>query len=131
MLTLSVILFIATALGFVLLALQLWGLRRHLRAAHPPAAFEPAVSILKPLCGLDDELEENLESFPRLDYPGYEVLLGVRNRKDAAYPLARAMAARHPRRMRVVIQRGEPGLNPKVNQLITLAAAARHDVLVV
>jgi ceramide glucosyltransferase len=33
--------------------------------------------------------------------------------------------------VRVVLQRGEPGLNPKVNQLVTLARAARHAVLVV
>src|SRR5262245_20595492 len=123
MFLLSVILFAAAALGFVLLALQLWGVSRHLRAGLPAAPLEPPVSILKPLCGLDDELEENLESFAKLDYPCYEVLLGVRNRKDNAYPLARKMARRHPRRMRVVIQRGQPGLNPKVNQLITLAAA--------
>jgi ceramide glucosyltransferase len=33
--------------------------------------------------------------------------------------------------VRLAIQRGEPGLNPKVNQLITLARRARHDLLVV
>jgi ceramide glucosyltransferase len=33
--------------------------------------------------------------------------------------------------MRVVVQRAEAGLNPKVNQLVGLARAARHDLLVV
>jgi ceramide glucosyltransferase len=33
--------------------------------------------------------------------------------------------------MRLVLQRGEPGLNPKVNQLITLGARSRHELLVV
>jgi ceramide glucosyltransferase len=33
--------------------------------------------------------------------------------------------------VRVVLQRGEPGMNPKVNQLITLQAAARHAIVVV
>src|SRR5262249_30940560 len=65
-----------------------------------------------------------------LDYPCYEVVLGVRTASDAAYPLACAAAARWPGRVRVVVQRGEPGMNPKVNQLVTLAAAARHDLLV-
>jgi ceramide glucosyltransferase len=31
----------------------------------------------------------------------------------------------------VVFQRGERGLNPKVNQLVTLAARARHEIVVV
>jgi ceramide glucosyltransferase len=59
------------------------------------------------------------------------VLLGVRSVRDPAWPLARELAARFSGRVRVVVQRGEPGRNPKVNQLIGLAAAARHDVLVV
>lgn len=87
--------------------------------------------MLKPLCGMDDELSSNLESFARLDYPTYEVLLGVRDVDDAAYPIARQAAAKWPDRMRVVLQRGEPGLNPKVNQLITLASRARYPLLVV
>ena len=29
------------------------------------------------------------------------------------------------------MQQGEPGLNPKVNQLITLAPQARYDVLLI
>ena len=36
-------------------------------------------------------------------------------------------ARRFPRRVRVVLQRGTPGLNPKVNQLATLARAARYE----
>jgi ceramide glucosyltransferase len=41
------------------------------------------------------------------------------------------VAARAPRRFRVVLQQGEAGLNPKVNQLVTLARQARHEVLLV
>src|SRR5205823_5228095 len=81
--------------------------------------------------GLDDELAVNLERFATLRYPNYELLLGVRDARDPAWPLAAAAARRFPARVRVVLQRGEPGLNPKVNQLCTLAAAARHDLLVV
>jgi len=59
------------------------------------------------------------------------VLLGVRSAADAAFPMARAAERRWPGRFRVVIQRGEPGMNPKVNQLVTLAREASHDVLVI
>ena len=89
------------------------------------------ISVLKPLCGVDDDLASNLASFAELDYPEYEVLLGVKDAEDPAYPVAREAARKWPQRMRVVLQRGEPGLNPKVNQLITLAAYASHDILVV
>jgi ceramide glucosyltransferase len=91
----------------------------------------PPASILKPLCGLDDGLLDNLASFARLDYPAYEVLLGLRTLDDAAWPVAHQAVRRWPGRFRVVLQRGEPGMNPKVNQLITLAREARHDLLVV
>lgn len=124
-------LFAAAAIGVAVLTLQVLLLRRHLRGPIPAPRTAPGVSILKPLCGLDDGLEENLASFAALAWPEYEVLLGVRSARDAAFPLARAAARRWPGRFRVVLQRGAPGLNPKVNQLVTLAGAARHDLLVV
>src|SRR5690242_4528147 len=127
----SQLLFAAAALGVAVVALQVALLRRHLRGPVPAPRSAPGVSILKPLCGLDDRLEDNLASFAALPWPRLEVLLGVRSTRDAAYPLARAAARRWPGRFRVVLQRGAPGLNPKVNQLATLARAARHDVLVV
>lgn len=122
----------AAGIGLAILVVQLFALARHMRApARKPLSAPPPMSILKPLRGVDDGLEENLASFVALDHPDYEVLLGVKDRGDAAWPVACAAAARWPARFRVVEQRGEPGLNPKVNQLITLAAAARHDLLVI
>ena len=52
-------------------------------------------------------------------------------RSDPAYALAWMAARRWPHRFRVVVQEGELGLNPKVNQLVTLARHARHDILVI
>jgi ceramide glucosyltransferase len=119
------------SLGLGLLLVQWLALRRHLGGRPERPTRRPPVSILKPLCGVDDGLEQNLESFAALEWPDLEILLGVRSAGDAAWPLARALALRHPGRFRVVVQRGEPGHNPKVNQLVTLAGAARHDLLVV
>jgi ceramide glucosyltransferase len=117
--------------GVLLLALQVGVLVRHVRVAPPRSRELSGISVLKPLCGIDDDLLANLATFAQLDYPRYEVLLGVRNASDPAYAIAREAAARWPGLMRVVLQRGEPGLNPKVNQLITLAQHARHDVLAI
>jgi len=129
--TLSLALFLAALVGLVLLAVQLWSLRRHVAARRGEPGRMPPVSVLKPLCGVDDGLRENLESFAFLDFPQYEVLLGVQDDADPAWPVAVAAVTRWPERFRLVRQRGAPGLNPKVNQLITLARAARNDVLVI
>jgi ceramide glucosyltransferase len=125
------ILFAVAALGVVLSLVQLLVLRSHLRSRVPEPPTWPPVSILKPLCGIDDDLQGNLASFAALDYPAYEVLLGVRHRSDPAWRAAAEACRRWPGRFRLVLQRGEPGLNPKVNQLISLAAEARHDVYLV
>jgi ceramide glucosyltransferase len=127
----SVALFSAACCGLMAVALQGVLLRRHVRQAQLAARVAPPISVLKPLCGLDDGLEASLALFADLDYPQYEVVLGVRSQLDPAWKIAREAARRWPDRFRVVLQRGEPGLNPKVNQLVTLARAARNDVLVV
>jgi ceramide glucosyltransferase len=108
-----------------------WFLLR--RRRRPEPTRWPSVSILKPLAGLgDDELLENLESHVRLDYPGeYEVLLGVESDRDPVWGLAIGFAARYPGKVRVLVQEGAPGLNPKVNQLITLTRHARFELLAV
>jgi ceramide glucosyltransferase len=121
----------AAVLGLLVAWGQLGALWIHLRGPRRVPTRRPAISILKPLCGLDDRLTGNLLSFADLPYPNYEVLLGVRSANDAAYALAWMCARRWPHRFRVVMQQGEPGLNPKVNQLVTLARHARHSVLVV
>jgi len=123
--------FAAAAVGLMAVAVQCLSLWRHVRRGTRRPSSAPPISILKPLCGIDDALEANLESFAGLAYPEYEVILGVRSPHDAAWPLACQTARRWPDRFRVAIQLGEPGLNPKVNQLITLSRAARHEILVI
>jgi ceramide glucosyltransferase len=121
----------AAAVGIVLTWCQLAALWRHLRGACPSATRHPPISILKPLCGLDDQLAANLRTFADLAYPDYEVVLGVCSQADPAYAVACATVRRWPRRFRIAVQDGAPGLNPKVNQLMTLARRARHDILVI
>jgi ceramide glucosyltransferase len=129
--TASDALFSTALLGLGLALVQHLALRRHRRERPGLPATLPGISVLKPLCGVDEGLAESLAAFAVLDYPRYEVVLGVRDRRDAAWPVAEDAVARWPGRFRLVLQRGEPGLNPKVNQLVGMAEAARHDVLVV
>ncbi|WP_052519351.1 ceramide glucosyltransferase [Archangium violaceum] len=134
---LSLTLLTFAGIGAFVLGVQLFFvLRRQWSLSRAPAPVSsgapPAgISILKPLCGVDDDLEANLACFATLGYPVYEVILGVKDTRDPAYQVAQAAVARWPKVMRLELQHGEPGLNPKVNQLITLAGAARYDILLI
>jgi ceramide glucosyltransferase len=98
--------------------------------AEPPNL--PAVSILKPMKGVDAELEANLETFFALDYPDYELVFGVDDRNDPALEVARKVAARHPRvTARFAVGGPEVGFNPKVNNLANILRRTRHEVLLI
>jgi len=129
--TAALLLLVLTGLGVLIALLQLAALSWHRRRRRRWPIATAGISILKPLCGADDGLAESLERFATLDYPVYELLLGVKDRSDPAYAVARAVEARWPRHVRVVLQRGAPGLNPKINQLLTLNAAARYDIVLI
>lgn len=121
----------ASAFGIFALAVQRLSLAQWLATQPQVPIQHQGISILKPLCGVDEGLAESLEIFATLPYSRYELLLGVRSKDDVAYQLAEQLRMRYPAKVRVVIQRGEPGLNPKVNQLITLEKAARYDILLI
>lgn len=92
----------------------------------------PGVTVLKPLCGHDDELESNLESFARSSYPKLQLILAVARDDDPALPIAERVAQRHPERdITVVVDGRQPGWNFKVNQLEAMFRYARHDLLLI
>lgn len=112
-------------------ALTVWAVldwRRQRRPAAP--AFEP-VSVLKPLHGLDDGLEENLRSFFEQDYPQFELLFAARREDDAGLALARTLSAEYPHVHARFFVTGEPPYaNAKVWSLEIMTREARHDLLV-
>lgn len=106
--------------------------RRSLEGARASAAAAPSVSILKPLAGEDDDLYANLASFTRLRHPNHQLLLGVASLGDPAAPVARRLIAAHPELdIRLVVTDAAAATNPKVAQLIGLAAVASGAVLVI
>ena len=129
MATLGLVLLAAAVVGVsalaFMLALTVW----HVRGPGLVPSEWPGISVLKPLCGADDDLAANVASFAELPYGGeYEIVLGVRSPEDPAWPIAEEAVRRWPHRMRLVRQERAVGLNPKVNQLVGMARAARHDL---
>ena len=62
----------------------------------PPSPPLSGVSILRPLKGLDPQLEECLESAFRQNYPQFEILLSVADDRDPAADVAKALIAKYP-----------------------------------
>jgi ceramide glucosyltransferase len=92
----------------------------------------PRVSVLKPLAGCDEDLQANLDSFGRLDYPDFEILLGVADPSDRAFAMARRFVASHPRcEARIVLTDPGAAINPKVAQLIGLERLSTGEVYVI
>ena len=105
--------------------------RRYLRQPIPPGATLPPISVLKPLSGAEEELENNLRSFFTQDHPVFELLFAVRSANDPAAGIMRALQAQFPARSSRLIITGEPPYpNAKVFSLDCMVAEARYDLLV-
>ena len=104
-----------------------------LRSQAAAAPFsQPVVSILKPVCGLEDDLEGNLESFVNLSGVDYEVLLSVADPSDPAIAVVQRVVERFPRAPFRLIIGGDPALesgNRKVARLIAATPYARGETL--
>ena len=104
---------------------------RFMRRPHPTAAVQPPVSILKPLCGEDPGLYENLLSFADQSYPEFELVCGVQNPADPAIAVVeRLQRARPDRRIVLVIESQRGARNLKVANLMNMLPSARFDRLV-
>ncbi len=119
----------------VLMAAIRW--RRGARAARQEAAATPlsslpAVTIFKPVHGMEAELEENLESFFQQDYPAFEVLLGARDASDAGLRLAEKIRRRYPQvKSRIVVSGPPTWPNAKVFSLSKMIPDSTCDYFVI
>jgi ceramide glucosyltransferase len=106
--------------------------RRFLSTTLPNPGDKPPISVLKPLCGDDDGLEENLRSFMTQDYPEYEVLFGVHRQDDPAVAVAEKIINEFSGRIsaRLVITGESPIPNAKAFSLNRMVREAHYDVLV-
>jgi ceramide glucosyltransferase len=91
----------------------------------------PPVSVLKPVCGLEPMLAENLESFFQQDYPAFELIFGARSPDDPAIAVINDLRDRYPHVKARCVFSGEPTWpNPRVYSEHKMLAAAEHDYIV-
>ena len=90
-----------------------------------------SVSVLKPLCGIEPRLYENLVTFCKQAHPCFQLLCGVSSPVDPAIGVVRRLQAEYPHcDIKLVIDSRVHGSNPKVSNLINMVQWARHDVIV-
>jgi len=117
--------------SLVYCVLALLGARRYRSSGSAGLSVWPAVSVIRPLAGAEDNTEANLHSVFEQDYPAeFEVLLSVHTLDDPAVGVARAVMAAHPHvRSRLVVAGVSPMPNAKVWSLRALLLEARHENL--
>lgn len=129
-----------TASSTIFLLLTLLATARYRRRAQEkkaaalatPTATLPSVTILKPLHGMEDELEQNLESFFQQDYPDYEIIFGARDSDNPALQVAERVRLRHPHVKSTVVLSGPPTWpNAKVFSLQKMIAVSTRSYFII
>lgn len=111
--------------------LQIIAAVRYLAVRAPALQTSEPISVLKPLAGLDLDLESNLRTFFEQDYPAYELLFAVRHENDPAAQVVARLQQEFPSvRSRLLITGEPPYPNAKVFSLDRMQAAAANDLLV-
>ena len=105
-----------------------WAVRR--KSAAAGHAADSGVSILKPLCGIDEELERNLASFFDLEHERLQLVFGAADPSDPALALVRRLTRRYPGRdVAIVVGSNPAAASPKVGLLEALLPHARHGIV--
>jgi ceramide glucosyltransferase len=98
----------------------------------PAVGFQPPVTILKPVCGVDAALYENLRSFCIQNYPQYQVVFGVRQASDPAVAIIERLIGEFPQvDASLVIDETVAGPNLKVSNLRNMHRSAKYSYFVI
>ena len=96
------------------------------------ARGKTSISILRPLKGLVDSLEENLESLCQQDYPTFEIIVTAADENDPALVVAKRVRDKYPSvAFRVLSGQWDTGLNPKVRLLRYMLSRAKFNSILV
>ncbi len=124
--------------SFIYYFLCLWSAHAFLRARDTGAAANsaqglPGVSILKPLKGIDPEIDESFRSHCVQDYPGeYEIVFGVSDRADPAIARVEQLQREFPAlAIKLVVCPQILGANVKVSNLEQMLSQSRYEHILV
>ena len=128
---LSLLLDVGSLVGCVYLATAATVVMRFARRPASAASAPQPASVMKPLCGRDPGLLENLLSFADQAFPEFQIVCGVQNSEDPAIPVVERLKRERPGvPVALVVDSARRGANLKVANLMNMLPSARHDRLV-
>jgi len=96
------------------------------------AGDAPPVTIVRPVCGVDNFVEDTLASTFGLDYPDYEIIFCVAQARDPIVPLVQQLIAAHPHvPTRLLVGDDRVNGNPKLNNCVKGWNAAANEWIVI
>jgi ceramide glucosyltransferase len=120
------------AAGYGVVSLAAVVIFRVWAATSGSGSWNPTVTVLKPLCGIEAGLYENLRSFCLQDFPRFEIVFGVRDPADPALAVVKRLQGEFPQLdMTVVVNPRQHGCNRKISNLINMLEVARYEVLAI
>lgn len=130
----SAIFLSCAAVALTVYLIGMWAAFRHTACTKSQPSSKtslPPVSLLKPIKGIEEELEENLISFLEQKYPSdFQIIFASTERDDPGIALARRIASRYPHLdIAFVYSDTGYGLNPKVSNLAGALKVARYDTV--
>ncbi|MDZ8056034.1 MAG: bacteriohopanetetrol glucosamine biosynthesis glycosyltransferase HpnI [Aulosira sp. ZfuVER01] len=94
--------------------------------------FHPPITILKPICGVDRDAEQNLASFCQQDYPEYQIIFAVRDREDPGIEVVKKIIQQFPDvDIHLVVSDRIIGANLKVSNLANAVTAAKYEIILI
>lgn len=121
---------VLTFFGLAYYILAMWSARAfHRFSLRPLPDYQPGVSILKPVKGLDPGMYAGFVSHCRQEYEGpYEILFGVSSMEDPAVAAIERLQGEFPdRAIRLVLCPETLGSNGKISNLVQMLPHAAYD----
>ena len=121
---------LAIAIQLASIAVAIVRCRLPARELAPPNDAPP-ITIIRPVCGIDNFVETTLRSTFLLDYPRYEILFCAASARDPVVAPVRSLIAAYPDiPARLLIGDERISANPKLNNVLKGWRAAANDRIV-
>ena len=123
---------VTTAIHVVSIAIAIFRFRRSAWREPLSAQKFPPVSLVRPLCGIDNYAADTLRSTFALAYPRCEILFCVASANDPVVPLIESLLAEHRQAgAKLLVGDERVSNNPKLNNVLKGWRAASHDWIVI